>query len=78
MAKREGSVSKAKKTIFGRRLPDFIFLFLFQLGTCAQNLIFIEVVEGCQKIYFLQRGILKFIYKGLFSTIKIAYEKFLD
>jgi hypothetical protein len=36
------------------------------------------VVEGCQKNHFLQRGMLKFTYKGRFLTIKIAYEKFLD
>jgi hypothetical protein len=77
---RYSSVSGAKKTIFGRRygLPDFTFLFLVELGTCEQNLIFTEVVEGCQKNYFPQRGMLKFTYKGRFFTIKIAYEKFLD
>jgi hypothetical protein len=77
---RYSSVSGAKKTIFGRRygLPDFTFLFLFELGTCVQNLIFTKVVEGCQKNHFPQRGMLKFTYKGRFLTIKIAYEKFLD
>jgi hypothetical protein len=52
---RDSSVLEAKKTIFGRRygLLDFIFLFLFELGTCVQNLIFTKVVEGCQKNYFL-------------------------
>jgi hypothetical protein len=30
------------------------------------------------KIYFPQRGMQKFTYKGRFLTIKIAYEKFLD
>jgi hypothetical protein len=71
---------EAKKTIFGRRygVRDFIFLFLFELGTCVQNLIFTKVVEGCQKIYFPQRSKLKFTYKGCFLTIKLAYEKFLD
>jgi hypothetical protein len=74
------SVLEAKKTIFGRRygLPDFIFLFLFKLGTCVQNLIFTKVVEDCQKNHFPQRGMLKFTYKGRFLTIKTAYEKFLD
>jgi hypothetical protein len=69
-----------QKTIFGHRygLPDFIFLFLFELGTCVQDLIFTKVVEGCQKYYFPQRGMLKFTYKGRFLTIKLAYEKFLD
>jgi hypothetical protein len=78
--KRDSSVSEAKKTIFGRRygLPDFIFLFLFELGICVQNLIFTKVVEYCQNNYFLQRGMLKFTYKGRFLTIKLAYEKFLD
>jgi hypothetical protein len=76
---RDSSVLEAKKTIFGRRygLLDFIFLFLLELGTCAPNLIFTKVVEGCQKFYFPQRGMLKFTYKGRFLTIKIAYEKFL-
>jgi hypothetical protein len=69
-----------KETIFGLRygLPDFIFLFLVELGTCVQNLIFTKVVEGCQNNYFPQRGMLKFTYKGRFLTIKIAYEKNLD
>jgi hypothetical protein len=77
---RYSSVLRAKKTIFGHRygLLDFTFLFLVELGTCGQNLIFTKVVEGCQKDYFPQRGMLKFTYKGLFLTIKIAYEKFLD
>jgi hypothetical protein len=67
----------AKKTIFvGRRygLPDFTFLFLIELGTYVQNLIFTKVVEGCQKNHFSQRGMLKFTYRGRFLTIKIAYE----
>jgi hypothetical protein len=78
--KRYSSVSGAKKTIFGRRYGflDFTFLFLVELGTCMQNLIFTKVVEGCQKKYFLQRGMLYFAYKGHFLTIKIAYEKILD
>jgi hypothetical protein len=70
-----------KKSIFGLRygLPDFTFLFLVELGTCVQNLIFTKVVEGCQKNYFPQRGMLKFTYKDrFFFTIKIAYEKILD
>jgi hypothetical protein len=69
-----------KKTIFGLKygLPDFTFLFLVELGTCVQNLIFTKVVEGCQKKYFPQRGMLKSTYKGRFLTIIIAYEKFLD
>jgi hypothetical protein len=77
---RDSSVLEAKKTIFGRRygLLDFIILFFFELGTCVKNLIFIKVVEGCQKNYFPQRGMLKFTYKGCFWIIKIAYEKFLD
>jgi hypothetical protein len=62
--KRYSSVLGAKKTIFGLRygLPDFIFLFLVELGICVQNLIFTKVVEGCQKNYFPQRGMLKFTY----------------
>jgi hypothetical protein len=69
-----------EKTIFGRRygLPDFIFLFLFDLGTCVQKSHIHQSCEGLPKIYFLQRGIMKFTYKGRFLTIKIAYEKFLD
>jgi hypothetical protein len=80
MPERDSSVLEAKKTIFGRRygLPDFIFLFLFELGTCVQNLIFTKVLKGCQKNYFPQRGMLKFTYIGHFLTIKLAYEKFLD
>jgi hypothetical protein len=54
------------------------FLFIVELGTCVQNLIFTKGVEGCQKIYFPRRGMQKFTYKGRFLTIKIAYEKFLD
>jgi hypothetical protein len=69
-----------KETIFGRRygLPDFTFLFLVELVTCVQNLIFTKVVEDCQKNYFPQRSMLKFTYKGRFLTIKIAFEIFLD
>jgi hypothetical protein len=79
-SERDNNVPEVKKTILRRRygLPDFIFLFLFKLGTCVQNLIFTKVVEGCQKIIFRKRGMLKFTYKGCFLTIKIAYEKFLD
>jgi hypothetical protein len=77
---RDSSVLEAKKTIFGHRygLPDFIFLFLFELDMCVQNLIFTKVVEGGQKNHFPQRGMLKFTYNRRFVTIKIAYEKFLD
>jgi hypothetical protein len=69
-----------QKNHFGHRygFPDFTFLFLVELGTCVQNLIFTKVVEGCQKKYFPQRGMLKFTYKGRFWTIKKAYEKILD
>jgi hypothetical protein len=68
---------EAKKIIFGRRygLPNFIFLFLVELGTCMQNLMFTKVVKGWQKNYFPPRDMLKFTYP---LTIKIAYEKFLD
>jgi hypothetical protein len=59
-------------------LLDLKFLFVVELGTCAQNLIYIKGVEGCQKNYFPRRGMQKFTYKGRFLTIKIAYEKFLD
>jgi hypothetical protein len=78
--KRYSSVLGAKKTIFRHRygLPNFTFLFAVKLGTCVQNLIFTKVVEGCQKNYFPQWGMLIFKYIGLFVTIKIAYEKFLD
>jgi hypothetical protein len=57
---RYSTVFGAKKTIFGRRygFPDFTFLFLVELRTCVQNLIFTKVVEGCQKNYFPQRGML--------------------
>jgi hypothetical protein len=80
MPERYSSVLGAKKTIFGLRygLWDLTFLFLVELGTCVQNLIFTKVVEGCQKNYFPQRGMLKFTYKVRFLTIKIAYEKYLD
>jgi hypothetical protein len=69
-----------QKTIFRCRygLPDVIFLFLVELGTCVQNIMFTKVVKGWQKNYFPPRGMLKFTYKGRFLTIKIAYEKFLD
>jgi hypothetical protein len=64
----------AKKTIFGLRygFPDFTFLFLVELGTCVQNLIFTKVVEGCQKNKIPQRGMLKFTYKGRFFTFKVS------
>jgi hypothetical protein len=77
---RYSSVLEAKKTIFGRRygLPEFKFLFLGELGTCVQNLIFIKVVESCQKFIFRKGGMLKFKYKEWLLSIKIAYEKFLD
>jgi hypothetical protein len=69
-----------QKTIFWCRygLPDLKFLFVVELGTCVQNLIFTKGVEGCQKNYFPRRGMQKFTYNGHFLTIKIAYEKFLD
>jgi hypothetical protein len=72
-------VLEAKKTIFGCRygFVDFIFLFLVDLGTCVQNLMFTKVVKGWQN-YFPPKGMLKFTYKGRFLTIKIAYKKFLD
>jgi hypothetical protein len=78
--KRDSSVLEAKKTIFWHwyGLPDLKFLFVVELGTCVQNLIFTKGVEGYQKYYFPQRGMLKFTYKGRFWTLKIAYEKFLD
>src|SRR5450759_645560 len=77
---RHSSVLEAKKTIFGHRygLPKLKFLFLGELGTCVQNLIFIKVVESCQKFIFRKGGMLKFKYKGWLLSIKIAYEKFLD
>jgi hypothetical protein len=61
---RYSSVSGAKKTIFGLRygLLDFTFLFLVELRSFVKNLIFAKVVEGCQKNYFPQRGMLKFTY----------------
>jgi hypothetical protein len=73
---RDSSVLEAKKTILRRwyGLPDLKFLFIVELGTCVQNLIFTKGVEGCQKKYFPRRGMQKFTYKGRFLTIKIAYE----
>ena len=53
-------------------------MFLIELGTCVQNLMFTKVVKGWQKNYFPPRGMLKFTFKGHFLTIKIAYEKFLE
>jgi hypothetical protein len=49
MPERYSSVLGAKKTIFGLKygMLDFTFLFLVELGTCVQNLIFTKVVEGC-------------------------------
>jgi hypothetical protein len=41
-----------------------IFLFLSELGTCPQNLIPRRGVEHCEKIHFLQGGMLKFTHKG--------------
>jgi len=76
---RYSSASGAKITIFGHRygFPQFKFLFLGELGTCEQNLIFTQVVEGCPKNHFPQRGVLKFTYKGRSFSTKKAYEKFL-
>jgi hypothetical protein len=73
---RDSNILEATKTIFGWRdgLPDFIFLFLVELGTCVQNLMFTKVVKGWQKNYFPPRGMLKFTYRGRYMTIKIAYE----
>jgi effector-binding domain-containing protein len=56
----------------------FRFLFLSELGTCPQNLMPTRGVEPLENHQFPQGGMLKFIYKGRFLTIKLAYEKFLD
>jgi hypothetical protein len=57
--KRYNSVLWAKKTISGLEygLLDFTFLFLVELDTCVQNLIFTKVVEGFKNIYiFCTKG----------------------
>jgi hypothetical protein len=43
-----------------------------------ENLMPIRGVKPWENLQFSQGGMLKFIYKGWFLTIKIAYEKFLD
>jgi hypothetical protein len=70
----------AKKSFFrvGMDLRDFKFLFLAELGTCQQNLISTRHMEPWKKCHFAQRGMLKFMYKGRFLTLKKAYGKFLD
>jgi hypothetical protein len=57
MSKKDNSVLEDKKTIFGRRygLLDFKFLFLVELHTCVQNLMFTKVVKGWQKNIFHRR-----------------------
>jgi hypothetical protein len=75
--KRDRSVLEAEKTTFGLRygFSDFISFFLYELGTCVQNPIFTEGVEGCQNNYFPQRGMLKFKYKGHYLQNKRAYKE---
>jgi hypothetical protein len=51
-----------------------MFLFLSELGTCLQKLISTRDVERWEQIYFPQVGMLKFIYKGHFLTIKKTYK----
>jgi hypothetical protein len=77
---RDSSVLEAKKPFFGIGMAcqTSKFLFIVELGTCVQNLIFIKGVGRLPKNYFPRRGMQKFTYKGCFLTIKIAYEKFLD
>jgi hypothetical protein len=71
------SVSEAKKTIFWSRygLPDFIFLFLGELGTCTRKIIRTGGVDLGKKVHFVEGGVLKFISKGIMYTINYAYEK---
>jgi hypothetical protein len=68
------SLLGSKKTTFSSRygMSLFGFLFLGELGTCPRG------VEPWENHQFPQGGMLKFIYKGYFFIIKIAYEKFLD
>jgi hypothetical protein len=73
---------EGKKIIFLSKygLWDFTFLFLGALGTC---LISTRGEEYHIYIYiyiyipFVQRGVVKFTYKGRFLTIKKAYIKLL-
>jgi hypothetical protein len=53
----------------------FKILFLGELGTCPQNLIFTRGVEHCEKNHFPQGGLQKFICKGRFLTIKKTFIK---
>jgi hypothetical protein len=74
------AVLEAQKTIFWNRIgfPDFIFLFLGELGTCLEDLILMRDVEPYENGHFPQGGMLKFTYKGyFFFTLKEAYEKLL-
>jgi hypothetical protein len=77
MTKRYSRVLEAQKTIFldiyGMSL--FEFLFISELGTYPQNLIFMGFVEHCKKYHFLEGGMLKFTYKGRFLNIKNTYKK---
>jgi hypothetical protein len=71
------SVSEAKKTIFWNRygLPDFIFLFLGELGTCTRKIICMRGVDLGEKVHFVKVGVLEFISKGIIYTINYAFEK---
>jgi hypothetical protein len=80
LPKGDNSLLGSKKATFSNKYEMSLigFLFLSELGTCPQNLMPTQGVEPWKNHQFPQGGMLKFIYKGRFLTIKIAYEKFLD
>jgi hypothetical protein len=79
LPKGDSSLLGSKKTTSSSRfrISFFRFLFLGELGTCTQNLMPTQGVEPWENHQFPQGGMLKFIYKGRFLAIKIAYEKIL-
>jgi hypothetical protein len=70
-AQRVQQCSEAKKTIFWSTygLPDFIFSFLGEVGTSTRKIIRMGGVNLCEKVHFVEGGVLKFISKGIIYTI---------
>jgi hypothetical protein len=58
-------------------LKDFKFLFLGELGTCLQSLIFTRLMETSKNRHFAQRGYAEIYRQRLFFDNKKVYEKFL-
>jgi hypothetical protein len=72
MPKGDNRVLETKKTIIlgVYWMSLFEFLYVGELGTCPQNLIFTRGVEHWEKNHFPQWDMLKFTCKGGFLTIK--------